>query len=74
MSRSRRHGFTLVELLVVIGIIAVLVSLMMPAVEESRAAARRTQCQSNLHNLGVAYAHRNSQFENAMNPITSMTG
>jgi type II secretory pathway pseudopilin PulG len=72
-----RRGSTLIELVVVIGIIGLLIALLLPAVQTAREAARRTKCRSNLHNLCLAlhnYADIHGSFPSAYTSIGTDPG
>lgn len=73
MNRSRRQlrtGFTFIELLAVVGIVAVLLSVALPAVQTARQAARRTSCQNNLRQLALA----SQQFYDVSHQYPAMNG
>ena len=68
--KTRKSGFTLVELLVVVAIVAIILSLLLPALRNAREAARGGVCMSNLHQVGLASIQYTMEYKGLLPPFT----
>src|SRR5437762_2546340 len=66
--KSQRRAFTLIELIVVIGVIAMLAAILFPVFAQARRAARKTSCQSNLRQLGMAFHLYAQEYDERLPP------
>lgn len=71
--RAARHGLTLIEVMISLGIIGILASILVPAVQQSRAAAQRTSCKSNLRQLLLAH-HQHAESHGVFPSIVPIEG